>query len=184
MTEPVGGVSRRRVMQGMAWATPAIVIATAVPARAASTDVPNFLIVSNAFQVIDSGELEVQLQLQWQGVEPEGYLTPAINPCYVHLSIPNAAQPGTPTVSSADGVYAFAGSGADPVRPNYTVYTYQLVDGLSSSRPSATFGADVPLAGSGTGTGYAWGTGTTTAGPATSNVIEGTITIPPPEPVL
>lgn len=36
MTEPVAGVSRRRVVQGMAWAAPAVVIATAVPARAAS----------------------------------------------------------------------------------------------------------------------------------------------------
>jgi len=38
MSEGYGDVSRRRILQGAAWATPAIVLATSVPARAASGD--------------------------------------------------------------------------------------------------------------------------------------------------
>ena len=40
MTEASGGINRRRVLQGAAWAAPAIIIATAAPARAVSGEPP------------------------------------------------------------------------------------------------------------------------------------------------
>lgn len=48
MTENQPGIDRRRVIQGALWAAPAIVIATGIPARAASTDPEGQIIVTSA----------------------------------------------------------------------------------------------------------------------------------------
>lgn len=179
MAESSGGISRRRVVIGAAWMAPVILLATAVPARAGSMSLPVLTVSDNTFQVNDQGDLVVQVQVQWQGVEPDAYLTPAINDLDLHVSIPNSADPGTPDLGTFDGTWQQIGSGApDPEREDYTMYVFRLLTSLSNSFPSATFGVTVPLGGTGTGTGYAWATGQTSVGPVESNLLTGTITIP------
>lgn len=169
-----GGISRRRVVVGAAWAAPVIVLAVSAPARAASTSVPGLVIALETFQ-LNGSNIDLQFQLMWQGVEPEGYLTPAIDPCYVQVSIPDAMEPGTPVIANGDGVFTLVGSSADPDHADHTLYVFLLAGGLSSTDPSASFEASVPFSGPGTGTGYAWGTGSSVNGPVISNTISASL---------
>ena len=62
MDEQTGGMSRRRALAGAVWTAPAILIATAVPARAASGDNPtpaNVMVIYN-FTVSDGSNGTVE----------------------------------------------------------------------------------------------------------------------------
>lgn len=53
------GVSRRRIIQGAAWATPAVLVATALPAAAATGDPPGTIAFNGTYFTNDNGVNDV-----------------------------------------------------------------------------------------------------------------------------
>lgn len=111
MAEPVGGVSRRRVMQGVAWAAPAIVVATAVPARAASGD-PSTLIVDSMQAQIQGDELRIDLPAIRN--QPDGENGDTYTNVTIYVSVPAGAATTPPRGEGAAWTIVGA-SGSDPL---------------------------------------------------------------------
>ncbi|GAA5518238.1 hypothetical protein Lsed01_00660 [Demequina sediminis] len=135
MTEKTTGVSRRRVMQGAAWATPAIMLAVASPATASSTG----LTVTGGITTGRSNEVNLNanvprnvtslsLSLVWTVTSP--------------ATITGVSISGWTYVSGALGNMQFtrsvtAGTGATVDVPLVAVFTY--ASGTGASPMDVTF---------------------------------------------
>jgi len=124
-------INRRRVLQGAVWATPAVVIATAVPAAAASGDAAS-LVISSASAVHNTASLTVNAVVSRSaGVanskQPVGAVT-------ISFSMPTA-RVGLlePSTASAGWKYLSTSvSGAN------TVFTFQWITGDLTTSNSVT----------------------------------------------
>ena len=119
------GLSRRRIIQGVAWTTPAVLIATAAPALAAS-GAP-----SATAQLVFTQAEAVQRDNQWTGsghvkavsvafrVQNQGNGSRPVDAITVTFKVPGAANPGSPNVGFVYGdagwVYSTTVSGGDLV---------------------------------------------------------------------
>lgn len=124
-----GGISRRRVIQGAAWSAPAILIATAVPAAAASTD-PGQIALTDVHANLVTNMLTVTASIAWSGDPTNAEVNPVIASVVVPTTI--VASP-TPTVGT--GYWAYLDT---TVEGAFTVFRFQYLAGAVTSALSPT----------------------------------------------
>ena len=100
-----GGVDRRRVLAGIAWTTPAIVLAVGVPQAAASPGTPGGVSIFYAAANLVTGSVNVGTVIQYVGAASDA----PVNPLYATILIPTAnVGSGNPVVGT--GLWASFGS--------------------------------------------------------------------------
>lgn len=99
------GVSRRRVVQGVAWSVPAVLIATAAPAAAASPAVQGGLALTNSSMTVNGSNIFVATTVVYVG---DGSPSPdfPVTSMTIEVSIPTARISGeNPGVAALDWSY-------------------------------------------------------------------------------
>lgn len=124
-----GEVSRRRVIQGAAWSAPAILIATAVPAAAASTD-PGLIALTGVNANIVTSWLTVNASIAWAGDPTNAEVNPVVASVVVPTSIVAST---TPTVGT--GYWAYLDTSVEGAN---TVFRFQYLGGAVTSAMSPT----------------------------------------------
>ncbi|WP_062292721.1 hypothetical protein [Demequina phytophila] len=134
---PSGALSRRRVIQGIAWTTPAILVATASPPAAASTgeeELPaSTLALAGVKAAINANDFVVEGTVVYGGSTTSGAGAP-VSGVTLEFSLPTARVTGAaPTIASGAG-WGYSGKAADGSNTVFT-FAWQLA-GVSSSSPS------------------------------------------------
>lgn len=122
-------ISRRRVLQGVAWAAPAIVIASAVPAAAASTDPYVLAVLGASARRVASNSGPFQLEVQAAVAQASG--DQAVSNVTMRVEFPAALIPwnSTPTLHSSSTGWTLTSQG---VTGAVTAFTYSYNSALSS----------------------------------------------------
>lgn len=105
MDESTGGINRRRVLQGAAWAAPVIVLATSAPAAAASPAVPGYVVLTGVTANLTTDKLTVNAKVGYGG---DGGAAPdlPVSDLIVTIVVPSSAiVAGTPTSGSVFWTY-------------------------------------------------------------------------------
>ena len=126
MPEHIPSTSRRRILHGAAWTAPAIVLATAAPAFAASgrANVTSFVLPTADVD----GKLPVTIQFRNRNTGSTGQTN-----VFVRFT-PNPAS-GTVQPDSATDVtngWRSIGSSSDPTKPNFTFVSATGIPGAST----------------------------------------------------
>lgn len=136
------GLSRRRVLQGMAWATPAVVIASATPASAASQDLePGDIVIADAAVQQNLTTLTVTATTAALGNPLARQVQQPVNGVTTVIPVPTSrVGAGTPTTDSVGWIYV----SSQVVGPS-TLFTYQWVGGdVTPSTPTGPLVAQIP----------------------------------------
>ena len=132
------GVSRRRVVQGVAWSVPAVLIATAAPAAAAS--LPGNLVLASVGANQDTSRLQVSMTVSYMG---DGAPRPdyPVTGITAKITVPTARiiTPASATTTSPGWTLLTSGaSGAN------TVFTFGYTGSLSASGSTTQLTAQIP----------------------------------------
>jgi hypothetical protein len=155
MASQPGEISRRRVLAGAAWSAPVILLATAVPARAASGDA---VLVTNSFgALVTAGEpnnllrVSIQAVQETAGFADDGPLTFTVTISDLEVTgdvnaLTTIASPWTITPSHSGSSWVFVVSYAGGI----AAYGYQACGELVLDRPdSAPAGGTINVSGQG-----------------------------------
>ncbi|MDN4490642.1 hypothetical protein QQX13_07335 [Demequina sp. SYSU T00068] len=165
MTEQTNGVSRRRVIQGAAWATPAILIATGSPPAAASINEPSQIAVPTpTTQFTWDGGPGRQIHISNIVVSGTGLAANApITDIRVRISVGSPSTATAPTITAGAAVWTYEGSSTAGTTHTFTYrYTGTLNSSTTSTAPLAitvgasghgNFSATVSVAAEGTSAG-------------------------------
>ena len=175
--EVAGELSRRRIIQGVAWATPAVVIAAATPATAASPLVPivgtfpGGLVVSGA----SANQTESVLTVTSSAVFTTGGQAAAapVGSVSTVISVPTA-RVGTGTASTASAGWVYQNK---TTSGSNTLFTYQWVAGaVNASTPTGPLVALIPKTAGRTAFAVSvQSTGTSVSVPVTSPAVSATV---------
>ncbi|MGC4175667.1 hypothetical protein [Demequina sp.] len=125
-------ISRRRVVQGAVWATPAVLVATALPAAAASPPVLGGVVITGASAAMNTANFFVTATLAYAGDGPPHADHP-VGTVRFTVTLPTSrVVAGTPGVTALGWSYV----GSAPQGAN-TVYTFAWNgQDLSSAQPA------------------------------------------------
>ncbi|MGC4175668.1 hypothetical protein [Demequina sp.] len=143
----MSGLSRRNVVIGAAWATPAILVATSVPAAAASPPVAGLIALSDVSANLVTGTLTVSARVAYVGDGGASADLPVSN-VFVSIVIPTDRLGSNPSPVPAGIYWRFISSA---VEGSNTVFGFQYMEGVgeltAASSPTAALSVQFNRAG-------------------------------------
>jgi len=128
-------IDRRRVLQGAAWATPALVLATAVPAAAASQPVLGTPVLSNVSAYQDASNLYGTGLVTYLG-DGSGPADHPITGVTLRIAVPIGRVPAGSAVGTRTGTNWSTAVRTQDASYVYFTYTYSVA--LSEANPTST----------------------------------------------
>ncbi|WP_062521686.1 hypothetical protein [Demequina silvatica] len=135
-----GAVSRRRIVQGMAWSAPAVLIATASPAAAASPAVTGGLVLAGVSAIQDTTTFTVRATAAYVG-DGAPQADHPVSLVKVRIAVPAARLgSGTPSTSSAGWAYESTEAQVGATRTVVFAWTGDV----TAAAPTAPLVASIP----------------------------------------